>query len=186
MLARIAARVTRAAETVTQLLTLARLDPEQEFQRQPVLLNDLVIDLIAEEGHVAADRELDIRISQDPEVVVDGHREWLQILGRNLLGNAFKYSPLKAKVEITLTRSQNTATLVVTNDCEPISDAQRLRLTDRFYSLPGRDGGGVGLGLSIAKRIADLHGAVLRLDKMSGGRGFIVAVEFQLARRGRA
>lgn len=181
MLKRIAARVTRAADTVTQLLTLARLDPELEFPGEPVLLNDLLIDIMADEGGVAAERCLDIQVDEDPDAVVPGHAEWLAILVRNLLGNAFKYAPVQGRVHISLRRRDRQVTLSVANDCEPLGDEQRARLTDRFYTLPGQEGGGVGLGLSIVKRIAELHGANLRLAEGAHEREFLAEVDFPAA-----
>ena len=178
MLARIAARVTRAADTVTQLLTLARLDPEQEFLRESVLMNDLVIDLVAEEGHVAVDRQLEIQIDADVSVVVAGHREWLKILIRNLLNNAFKYALAPGVVQISLARTETGICLSIINESEAINEQQRARLVDRFYSLPGRKEGGVGLGLSIVSRVAKLHGAFLHLSPVRGHRGLRAEVIF--------
>lgn len=178
MLERIAARVSRATTTVTQLLTLARLDPEQEFRREPVNLNHLVIDAVAEEGVLAMDRGLDVRVPEGPELLVQGHPEWLKILVRNLVANAFKYSPVGGLVEISLEHMSGVCRLRVANDCDPISEAQRQRLTDRFYSQPGHSTAGVGLGLSIVARIAELHGAGLRLAALHDGHGFVVEVDF--------
>jgi len=178
MLERISARVSRATTTVTQLLTLARLDPEQEFQRAHIDLSELVIDAIAEEGATAVDRGLDIRVPRDSPLRVTGHPEWLKILVRNLLANAFRYSPAGGVVDVSLHRQPDGVLLRIANDCDPIPEEQRRRLADRFYTLPGNHAGGVGLGLSIVQRIAGLHGASLRLDPWQDGRGFIAEVVF--------
>jgi len=180
MLERISARVSRATTTVTQLLTLARLDPEQEFQRGEVNLSELVIEAIAEEGATAVDRGLDVRVPGDSSLRVTGHPQWLKILVRNLLANAFRYSPAGGAVDVALRRQQDSVLLRIANDCEPIREEQRRRLTDRFYTLADNHVGGVGLGLSIVQRIAGLHGASLRLDSWQDGRGFVVEVGFPL------
>jgi len=178
MLGRISARVSRATNTVTQLLTLARLDPEQEFQRMEVNLSDLVIDAIAEEGATAVERELDIRVPEDSPLRVTGHPGWLKILVRNLLANAFRYSPAGGVVDVSLHRQQDRVLLRIANDCEPIPEDQRRQLTDRFHTLAGNHAGGVGLGLSIVQRVAELHGAELRLEPWEEGRGFLAEVAF--------
>ena len=178
MLERISARVTRAADTVTQLLTLARLDPEQEFQRQDVDLNELLMDVLAEEGGLAMDRELDLRVSENGPAMVCGHPEWLKIMMRNLLANAFRYSPFGGTVDIDLEKAGGTLLLRIVNDCNPIPHDELARLTDRFYSPPGNKNGGVGLGLSIVQRIADLHGAHLSLESLTERKGFAAKVEF--------
>lgn len=178
ILTRIEVRVARATETVTQLLTLARLDPEQHFSHQTLALNPLLISVIADVGHVAVERNLDIHIEDDPELTIQGQEEWIKILLRNLLGNAFKYATAGGRVVVSLRKQADGIRLEVANDCETISEAQRQRLMDRFYSLPGREGGGVGLGLSIVQRIAELHGASIVLDSWEGETGFCVEVFF--------
>lgn len=178
MLERIEIRVTRAAETVSQLLTLARLDPEQQFGFQALALQPLLIEVIAEEGHVAADRQLDVRIESAADVVIDAHEEWIRILVRNLLSNAFKYTSAGGRVHIALQPSADGVCLSIANDCGVISAPERQRLLDRFYSLPGREVGGVGLGLSIVQRIAELHGATITLNSWKAESGFVVKVAF--------
>lgn len=182
ILGRIEVRVSRATETVTQLLTLARLDPEQQFNHRPLALNPLLITAIADVGHLAVERNLDIRLDDEPGLQLDGHEEWMRILMRNLLCNAFKYASAGGRVLISLRREEGGIRLIVANDCEPIPEAQRARLLDRFYSLPGREGGGVGLGLSIVQRIAELHGATIRLDSWEGDAGLLVDLLFPVGR----
>ena len=178
MLGRISTRTTRATNTVTQLLTLARLDPEQEFQHERVLLNELVLEVIAEEGDTAIDRKLDIHLSEPSEVALQGQPDWLKILIRNLIANAFRHSPEGGEVEISLSQQQGAVRLRVCNDCSAMPDEQRQQLIDRFYTLPGNTASGVGLGLSIASRIVELHGGRLRLEPWRQGEGFAVSVDF--------
>ncbi len=178
MLERIAARVTRASNTVGQLLTLARLDPEQQFERRQVRLDSLLLEVIAEEGGRAMDRSLDIQLGELPSVEVSGHREWLQILLRNLVANAFKYSPQGSAVQIDLDAGPAGVQLQIANDCAAIPPAVRQGLLERFTTLPENTASGVGLGLSIAARIAELHGAGLGLGERLEGGGFVVTLHF--------
>ncbi|MFV8816420.1 ATP-binding protein [Haliea sp. E17] len=178
MLERIATRVSRAADTVAQLLTLARLDPEQEFQREAVRLDTLVIDAVAEEGATAVQRRLEVKIPPASGAAVAGQPDWLRILVRNLVSNAFRYAREGSVVEFRLARGADTCCLVITNECEPLDDESLRRLADRFYTPPGNTAGGVGLGLSIATRIAELHAARLQLTRWQEGRGLRVEVCF--------
>lgn len=185
MLERISARVSRAISTVTQLLTLARLDPEQEFQREQVELNDLLLESIAEQGGVAMDRELDIQVSERPGIVIEAHRDWLEIMLRNLVGNAFRHAPMGSAIDIALSRSGEEARLRIANDCGPLTPDERARLLDRFSTHTGNASSGVGLGLSIAQRIAELHGAALSLAARQDEEGFVVQVDFPVMSTGR-
>lgn len=178
MLLRISERVHRATDTVTQLLTLARLDPEQAFDCEPVELHELLIDVIAEEGALAVDRGLDIQVPEPCNVSVQGNKAWLTILVRNLLVNAFRHTPASGVVQISLRRDGDCRILEVANDCEPIPNNEWERLTQRFYTRGASGSNGVGLGLSIAQRVADLHGAQLSLSPQTGQRGFLAQVVF--------
>lgn len=178
MLADISTRVTRAANTVSQLLTLARLDPEQSLHYEPVELYELILDNAASEGAVAAERKLDIRLPERSPATVQGHRDWLNIMVRNLIANAFGHTPPGGTVEISLEEKSGKVILAVANDYPPIDDASLRQLPDRFYTLPGNEAAGAGLGISIVERIAEQHNARMELGRWQSGEGFRVSVEF--------
>ncbi|MBT3409619.1 MAG: two-component sensor histidine kinase, partial [Halieaceae bacterium] len=72
--------------------------------------------------------------------------------------------------------------LEICNDCEPLSSAEHQQLAERFYRIPGSAGLGAGLGLSIATRISELHGASIVTSPGDQGRGFCVRVSFPQSR----
>lgn len=181
MLDGIATRVTRATATVTQLLTLARLDPDQSIATQSFSLNELVLDVLAEEGNAVIEKALELEIPEDSEVYVSGNRDWLAILVRNLLSNACKYSPNGGTVCIRWWLCDAGTRLSVSNDCDAIDPALFSQLTDRFFSLPSPQNTGVGLGLSIVQRIAALHNAALHLGPWRGREGFQATIIFRAA-----
>jgi two-component system sensor histidine kinase TctE len=71
--------------------------------------------------------------------------------------------------------------LAVEDDGPGIPEAQRQRVLERFYRLPGSTGIGSGLGLAIVHEIAQRHGAALRLHEGHDGRGLRVEVVFPRA-----
>lgn len=180
MLERISARVVRAVDTVGQLLTLARLDTDEEFPRQQVELGSIVVEVMAEVGAVAVDRGIEVKLDNHSPLYIEGNAEWLKILLRNLLVNAFSHSPSPAEVDVRLLQDDGGPAVMIANDCEPIPEEELSRLTDRFYRPSGSGGNGVGLGLSIVQRIAQLHGATLRLGPWQQGRGFVAEIRFPL------
>lgn len=175
MLGRIAARVDRASHSVEQLLTLARLDPDQPMHLQRVELRHLLVSVLAENGHLAADRSLEVDLNEGPEVLVDGSEEALAIMLRNLVINTFRYATEHSVVRITL---EEPGVIAIANDCEPLSGEEMARITERFYRVPGAGGVGSGLGLSIVSRIAQLHQAQFNVGAGVDGQGFRVEIRF--------
>lgn len=178
MLVRISERVHRATDTVTQLLTLARLDPDQSLVFETVDLHELLIDLIAQEGSLAVDRQLDIQVPEHHGVFIQGNRPWLQILVRNLLINAFRHASVGGTVQILIERESDSHALLIANDCDFIPSEQWQCLTQRFYTGGASGSSGVGLGLSIAQRVVDLHGAKLSFSPWNEQGGFLAKVVF--------
>lgn len=176
MLERIAARVDRAHHTVEQLLTLARLDPASPLPDAPVALDRLLREVVAETAHLAAERGLELRLERVDAAIVGGNEEALAILLRNLLVNALRYASDGSAVDVALESEGGAVTLSVSNDCDALAVDEFQRLTQRFYRVPGSRGLGAGLGLSIAARVAALHGTRLQVSPAAEGRGFVATV----------
>lgn len=184
MLDRIAARVDRAGHAVEQLLTLARLDPEAPLPMQPLDLRALLVETVAETGHLGVERDLKLELGTGDPVLVDGSGEALAILLRNLLTNAFRYALAGSAVSIELATGRSVE-LIICNACEPLSAREFERVGERFYRVPGSAGLGAGLGLSIVRRIADRHGARFAVFPRRDGSGFCARVSFPAAGRAR-
>lgn len=178
MLDRISKRIGGATTTVKQLLLLARLDPEQEFERTPLKLEELIAEAMAEVGSLAMEREILVRFDDSARTGIVAHAEWLGILLRNLFTNAFKYAPAGSEVEVRVQSQMERIVLTIANDCEPIPDHEFQRLADRFYHPSTGAPHGVGLGLSIVQRIVELHNASMHLDPVDAERGFRVEIRF--------
>ena len=182
MLGSLSRRVSRASSTVRQLLTLARLDPDQEFTRQAVDLGQVLMDELAELGELAIERDIDFNLEGfDRHVGVTGNEEWLRILFRNLLLNALRHSTAASEIDVAIANSEEGILVSIANDCSPIAKEELARLTDRFYRRNESREQGTGLGLSIAERIAQLHQARLTLGYRRGQQGFRADVLFSNA-----
>ena len=128
-------------------------------------------------------RPVDLGLTRADEGVVSGHAEPLRILLRNLLDNAVKYTPPGGTVDVELRRDGPLHLRLSVEDSGPgIAEDQRARVLDRFHRIAGSDVAGSGLGLSIVKAIADLHGARLQLDRSARLGGLRVSVRFPLQR----
>ena len=110
--------------------------------------------------------------------IVIGNRAWLFSALRNLVDNAIRHGAERGRVELGAARRGETIELSVRDDGPGVNEAERDHLTGRFYRVVGTQAQGSGLGLSIVARVAELHGATLRLGTGLGGRGLAVTLAF--------
>lgn len=178
-LANIVLGVDRTAHLIEQLLVLARLDPQANLPgAMPVSLHDTAASCIAEQAQLAYDKGVELALDSADEAIVFGDSALLSVLLRNLIDNAIRYSPAQSEVEVRITRAAGFVKLCVIDNGPGIREEERDRVFDRFYRVSGPAEEGSGLGLSIVKRIADLHQASIRLLAQSGERGLAVEVSF--------
>jgi signal transduction histidine kinase len=98
---------------------------------------------------------------------------------RNLVDNAIRYAPGASAVRVCATKDAGDgATLAVVDEGPGVPAAERAKLAERFYRRDGAQATGVGLGLSIVRRICELHGATLAFADGPNGRGLEVRVRF--------
>lgn len=171
----------RAAHLVEQLLTLARLEPGQLERRERCDLRRLAAAAIAEMAPSAVAKGVDVQLLEGETVDVEGAPGLLRILMRNLIDNAIRYSPSTSTVRIAVGAADGAAVFSVSDQGPGIPAASRDLVWDRFHRVLGTGETGSGLGLSIVKRIAELHGAQAMLGEGEGGRGLRVSVTFPKA-----
>jgi signal transduction histidine kinase len=172
------AAVTRAIRLVEQLLTLARQEPREEpTGLSPVVLEAAAAEGIADAHALAEEHRADLGLEADPKIVVQGDREALRVLVRNLVDNAVRYGSPAGRVQVSVREEVGAAVLEVRDSGPGIPASERKRSFDRFYRRVGSPQGGSGLGLAIVKAIADRHGAAVALSDAPGG-GLIVTVRF--------
>jgi len=175
---RLLAGIDRATRLVEQLLVLARqqAQPSSGEPAQPVSLADLAAQVVADAAPLAASHRIDLGLGQADAGQVSGHAEPLRILLGNLVDNALKYTPEGGTVDVAVRRENGQWVLLVEDSGPGIPEADRARVLDRFYRVPGSTATGSGLGLAIASAIAQLHGAALQLDRSPRLGGLRVAV----------
>jgi len=112
---------------------------------------------------------------------VSGQAEALQILVRNLVDNAIKYTPTAGHILVTVLTEDGSPRLIVQDSGPGITPADRSRVLDRFYRVVGSEVSGSGLGLAIVKTIADGHQAQVTLDQSEQLGGLRVTLQFPKA-----
>jgi two-component system, OmpR family, sensor kinase len=175
--------IERAIQLLGQLLVLAREESDQAdaAQWQAVELQDLARLAASEVLPDAQARGIDLGLAHSEKVTVSGQPQALEILLRNLLDNAVKYTPEGGRIDISLLLQGGAPCLVVEDSGPGISEAERERAFDRFYRVAGTSAAGSGLGLAIVKTIASRHGASVRLDRSERLGGLKVEVRFPAA-----
>jgi signal transduction histidine kinase len=126
----------------------------------------------------AAEQGISLILSPEPpNVIVQADEERVLQLIDNLVGNALKFTPSGGQVSIGGFLDANELRVTVADTGPGIPEEQRARLFDRFWQARGADRRGLGLGLPIAKGIAEAHGGRLWVEStMGSGSAFHFAM----------
>lgn len=171
---------TRMTHLVAQLLALSRLEADAAEQTHAeVDLGTLLQDVVAELAPQAETRSIGVAAHVEPDCSLPGNGELLRILLHNLVDNAIRYVPDGGRVEVGLSREDGRLLFTVEDNGPGVEIGERGRIGQRFNRFGAGNAEGVGLGLSIVKRIAELHGAELSFGDGLEGRGFGVRVCFR-------
>jgi two-component system sensor histidine kinase QseC len=171
---------------VSQLLALARLEAESAGHLDArVDLGTLLQEAVDERSAQAAAKSIRLKASIDAECRIMGNAELLRILLRNVLDNAIRYVREGGQVKVGLSSGKGHVLLSVADDGPGVAEADREMLCQRFHRFGPQTAEGVGLGLSIVRRVAELHGAVLSFGEGLDGKGLGVEVSFPAIARSR-
>ena len=177
----------RTSQLASQLLALSRADA-RSADTVPMQRVDLkqVCEVVLEHQLDAASAK-GIDLGLDAVAVHATGYEWLlRELLVNLVDNAVRYTPQGGRVTLRCGRTSapdNMPYLEVEDDGPGVPQAERARMLERFYRLPGTPGEGTGLGLAIADEIARVHHGTLRIDhgaKGTNGPGLRVTLPLPL------
>ena len=173
--------VDHATHLVEQLLTLSRLDATDALPNLTgVDLYRTAVGAVRDVTRRALERSIDMHVAGSEGIQVLGDPAYLGMLVHNLLLNAISYSPSGGSVSIEITRSGTEALLVVSDSGPGIPANQREKAFGRFHRLEDAPQKGSGLGLSIVRKIAELHRARVSLADRPGG-GLRVETRFRAA-----
>lgn len=155
--------VERATRVVTQLLTLARLEPAA-VQLSMALLDvaALARQELAELTPLALERQQELELQTDgDDFTLLADAPSLATLLQNLVGNALQYSPNGGRICVCIEALPAALVLRVQDSGPGVAAELRAKLFERFYRQGM--GQGAGLGLSIVQRVVELHGGAIEL-----------------------
>ena len=180
----IARQAAHLARLVDDLLDVARVQAGRvELQREAVDLRKLVercAETLTTAEH-AQEREL---VISSTALFVDGDPARLEQIITNLLANALKYTRPGGHIWVNASRDGNRAVLRVTDDGIGIAPDVLPRVFDLFVQADrslDRSKGGLGLGLTLVKRLVDLHGGTVSARSGGPDKGSEFVVELPLA-----
>src|SRR3990167_1862224 len=169
----------RAAHLIDQLLTLARVDTLDRGMAEPCRLRDIAAETIAALAPAALEKGVQFELLASDETVVRARHGLLRVLLRNLLDNSMRHTPPGTAGQVSIDHEPGGVRLSVSDNGPGIPEQERDKVLERFYRPLGTQASGSGLGVSIVKRIAEVHDATLRMQPVSEGQGLRVTVSFK-------
>lgn len=149
------------SELTTRLLTTARLDSGEEvaLHATPVGVGSLIEEVVASLADRLASMKVAIKL-EDDDLVVSCDRQLMVMLLTQYIDNACKYSIFGTTITIRVARARAEAIFSVHSYGPVIPMADRERIFNRYYrsATQSNRAGGTGIGLSVAKRVAVIHG----------------------------
>ncbi len=170
-LRQIAQSSERATRLINQLLALARAEHQArgDNRLEAVDLCELAREVVRERVPQAIARELDLGLEAPASpALIPGAATLLQELLGNLVDNALRYTPSPGEVTVRVLVFGPVMRLQVEDNGPGIAPGERNRVFDRFYRVLGSGAEGSGLGLSIVREIAAMHGAKVQIEDRPG------------------
>jgi signal transduction histidine kinase len=158
---------TLISDAMTDALDIA-------IRRDPVDLSGLVRDVVEANRPLAERKDQSVEVSGPEQLVACGDQDRLFEAVDNLVSNAIKYSPRGGAIRVELALQGDQACVRVVDNGPGLSPEDIGRVFARFQRLSAKPTGGessTGLGLSIAKRIVDLHGGRIAAESAGPGQG---------------
>ena len=177
--------IDRMSALVKSLLNLAKLDSRVRLPNDNIKLNGIVEERFNQTLPLAKDKGIDMVMAKKESVIIMGDKLGIGQLLFNLIYNAIKYTSKDGRIEISLEQSDNWAIIKVIDTGIGIAEEDLPHIFDRFYRVDKArttGAGGVGLGLSICKEIAEAHGGKIEVES-EAGKGSVFKVYLPLKDR---
>jgi two-component system sensor histidine kinase CpxA len=163
----------RLNSLVGQLLEVTRAEGDPSLlRREPVRVDELVQQLVDDSHIEATAHGCELKYERRQPVTVEGDPELLRRAVENVIRNAIRYAPRQTTVDVSLARNNGKALLDVRDRGPGVPEEALPRLFDAFYRVEpdrSRTSGGIGLGLSIARRAIELHKGAIRARNVQPG-----------------
>ena len=162
----------RSRHLLNQLLDLVR-QQASATKLDVVDLATVTLGVIEEMMPIADAKNIDLGLSQEADAKIDADASAIQLMLRNAVDNAIRYSPEGGEVTVRISRDNGYAVLEVIDNGPGIPVTELDRVFEAFFRLPNNAQVGSGLGLAIARSIADQFKGTITLRNRSGVKGLV-------------
>ncbi|MFO6423140.1 sensor histidine kinase [Motilimonas sp. KMU-193] len=167
--------IERTNRLINQLLTLAKVEGVNEHHFAKVELAPLLQSVIADLVPLALKQKQEISLNAQ-DASIQGNKMLLEVLFRNLIDNAIRYSGIGSEIQISLEPQHNQVQIQFCDSGSEIPAATRERMFEPFYRGHTETGDGAGLGMSICQDIVTIHGGTLRLKTRTNNTNIFVVI----------
>jgi len=165
--------IDRLTTLVSSLVEIARAEGSAAYRAfEEVSINHLIADTVRDCSVEIEARAGSINLAAAPGVIVVGSTELLRRAVENVLRNAIRHAPQNSAIDVELTLRQRTATIAIRDYGPGVPEEFLEKIFESFFRTEearDTDSGGVGLGLSIAKRAVQVHRGVIRASNANPG-----------------
>jgi signal transduction histidine kinase len=172
--------IVQEAQRLTQLienvLQFGRVERGAAVTPVPERIDLRLHDIVEGFEPLARSRRTSIARRIDEDIVAPVDADALRQIVLNLLDNALKYSPSGQTIVVTCRRDGDFAVIGIEDEGPGVSEAESSRIWDPYYRVAqhGAAVGGTGIGLTIVKRLTEMHGGRVRVERGVRGARFVV------------
>ena len=173
----------RMANLVANLLFLAKVDAgEIHLEREDIRISDMIEGMCIERESDLFEEEKLMEYDMTPGLIYQGDRKRIEQMMTELLNNAAKYTKPGGSIRVIVNRDKKqNLRIVISNTGKELTEEELSKVFDRFYRVDpsrARATGGYGLGLCVARSIAELHNGTITADSGNGMNVFTVLLGY--------
>ena len=171
---RVDRETNRITSLVSEIVEMTRIEGDPAARTMGPVNFGRIVDETVDDCRIEAQlfRGCNIRVEGKLSAEVSGDRELLRRAVENVLRNAIRYSPEKSSIDLTLAEKASSASIVVRDYGPGVPDELLSQIFEPFFRVEearDEESGGIGLGLSIAKRSVRLHRGTITAENAEPG-----------------
>jgi len=172
-------------EMVNELISDAMMDTlDIAIRHESVDLAAMLAEIVVSNRALAEKKQQTIHFASPPQQIWNCDPDRMREAVDNLVSNAIKYTPVGGRMELSMSVDDDGIAICVKDEGPGLSTDDLARLFGRFQRLTAKPTGGessTGLGLSIVKRIVELHGGTVSAESDGPGRGATFIIRLPMA-----